>query len=95
MTSYFYNFMMWLSIVWVFHWMHPVLGGNMVVRSLKVFGIMLLFFASLAAVLMNHYQARQFHALIILDGVIVFPIIGVLNGLLYPLIVRPAPARDR
>jgi len=84
-TSYFYNFMMWLTIVWVFHLLHPVLGGHMIVKSLKVFGIMFIFFASLSAIYMNHYShPKEFYFYNVLDALIVFPIVAVANGLLYP-----------
>lgn len=83
-TSYFYNFVVWLSIVWVFHLVRPVLHGNDVVRSLKVFSIMWLFFASLSAVYMNHYShPKWFYFWNILDAFVVFPIVAVANGLLY------------
>jgi len=88
-TSYFYNFMMWLAILWVFHLLHPVLQGHIIVKSLKVFGIMLIFFASLSAIYMNHYShPKEFYFYNVLDAVIVFPIVAVANGLLYPLIMR-------
>jgi hypothetical protein len=88
-TSYFYNFMMWLVIVWVFHLLQPVLSGHIIVRSLKVFGVMLIFFASLSAIYMNHYShPKEFYFYNILDAVIVFPIVAVANGLLYPWIMR-------
>ncbi len=88
-TSYFYNFMMWLTIVWVFHLLQPVLSGHIIVKSLKVFGIMFIFFASLSAIYMNHYShPREFYFYNVLDATIVFPIIALANGLLYPWIMR-------
>jgi len=88
-TSYFYNFMMWLIIVWVFHLMNPVLRGSHLVKSMKVFGIMFLFYASLSAVYMNHYShTRDFYVYSILDGLIVFSIVAIANGLIYPWFFR-------
>jgi hypothetical protein len=84
-TSYFYNFMMWLTIVWVFHLTNPLLRGGCLVKSLKVFGIMFLFFASLSAIYMNHYShTRDFYVYSIFDGLIVFSIVAIANGLIYP-----------
>lgn len=85
-SSFFYNFMLWLSVTWIFHVAHPALSGSWVVRSLKVFGLGWLFFASLAAVYMNHYVAdiRTFYLYSILDALILFPLLGVTNGVLYP-----------
>jgi hypothetical protein len=88
-TSYFYNFMIWLTGVWIFHLMRPVLAGGTVVRSLKVFGLMWLFFASVSAVYMNHYShPRAFYLYNVLDAMVVFLIVALANGLLYPLFMR-------
>ena len=89
-TSYFYNFMMWLSITWVFHIVHARLHGSFVTKSLKVYGLMLLFFASLSAIYMNHYvHPKSFYIYNILDALIIFPLVGVANGLLYPWLMAP------
>lgn len=85
MTSFFYNFMMWLTFTWVFVKMRPELRGHDIVKSLKVYGLMLLAFASISAIYMNHYRhPKDFYGYNILDGVIVFPIVAVANGLIYP-----------
>ena len=87
-TSYSYNFMMWLVISWVYLLLHPHLKGHVVVRSLKVYGIMFLFFASLSAVYMNHYaDIRMFYVYNTLDALVVFPIVAVANGLLFPRLI--------
>jgi hypothetical protein len=85
-TSYFYNFMLWFTITWIFHVAHPALRGGMIVRSLKIFGLGCLFFASLSAIYMNHYPAaiRSFYVWSIVDGLILFPLLGLANGWLYP-----------
>ena len=95
-TSYFYNFMVWLAITWVFHKMHPVLSGNHLVKSLKVYALMYVFFASVSAVYMNHYRhPKAFYLYNLLDALIVFPLVAIANGLLYPRILgggRPGDA---
>lgn len=87
-VSLFYNFMLWLTATWMFYLVHPVFNGNMIIKSLKVFGLMGLFFVSLAAVYMNHYTAeiKTFYLYSMLDAVILFPLVGLANGLLFPLI---------
>jgi len=88
-TSYFYNFMMWLAAVWVYHLVRPVLTGHEVLRSLKVFGLMWLFFASVSAVYMNHYShSKWFYFWNVLDAVVVFTIVGIANGMLYPCLMN-------
>jgi hypothetical protein len=88
-TSYFYNFMMWLTASWVFVKMHPALNGNYFVKSLKVYGLMYLFFTSLSAIYMNHYShPKDFYFYNILDGLIAFSIVAVANGWLYPLFFK-------
>jgi hypothetical protein len=50
---------------------------------------MFLFFASVSAVYMNHYShPKDFYIYNILDGLVVFPIVAVANGLLYPRFFR-------
>ncbi len=95
-SSYFYNFMMWFSCVWVFHLMRPAIKGSDIVASLKVFGIMCLFFASISAILMNHYShPKDFYFWIILDGVLIYALVAILNGVLYRRIMgRHAAGRS-
>ncbi|MCI0707813.1 MAG: hypothetical protein L0Y80_10065 [Ignavibacteriae bacterium] len=89
-TSFFYNFMMWLTCAWVFMLMHPRLKGHMVVRALKVYGLMFLMFASISAIYMNHYShPREFYYYSILDSLLVFPWVAVATGLLWPLFFKP------
>jgi hypothetical protein len=88
-TSYFYNFMMWLTITWVFVAMQPRLAGDTVTKSLKVYGLMFLFFASVSAIYMNHYRhERTFYGYNILDALIVYTLVAVANGLIYPRLFR-------
>ncbi len=88
-TSFFYNFMMWLTAAWVFLLMHRSLKGHMVVKSLKIFGLMFLMFASISAIYMNHYShTKAFYLYNILDGLIAYSVVAVANGLLYPLFFK-------
>lgn len=34
-TSYFYNFMMWLTVVWLFRLLHSNLSGSMILKACK------------------------------------------------------------
>ncbi len=84
MTSYFYNFMMWLAAVWIFHLLRPALRGTDLTVSLKVFSLMWLFFASVSAVYMNHYShPKMFYIVNIADSLFVFGLVALANGLLY------------
>lgn len=85
-SSYFYNFVLWLSVVLIFHLAKDGLKGKMIVRSLIVFGVCCLFFCSLAAVYMNHFNQgiRTFFRYSMVDAVLLFSYLGILNGLLYP-----------
>ncbi len=85
-----YNFIMWFVATGVFHLMHPSLRGSMIVRSLKSYLIMCLFFCSVGAVYMNHYveALKPFYAWSMVSSVIVFSVVGVSNGFLYPWFFR-------
>ena len=83
-TSYFYNFLMWLTCVWMFHLLRPVIGGSDLVASLKVFGIMWLMFTSVSAIYMNHYaHPRDFYFWNIFDALLVYALVAAGNGLIY------------
>jgi hypothetical protein len=88
-TSYFYNFMMWLTITAFYVLLEPRLNGHPVVKSLKVYGLAWLFFASVSAIYMNHYShPKEFYFWNILDAAIIMPILAVANGLLHPFLFR-------
>lgn len=92
LTSYLYNFVMWLMVTVFFHKTHPFLRGNMILKSLKVYIPTLVVFLSISAIFMNHYShPKDFYLYSMLDAVIVFPLVAVANGLLYPFLVRPEP----
>ncbi|MFQ5633107.1 MAG: hypothetical protein ACE5I1_30435 [bacterium] len=88
--SFFYNFMLWLTATWVFHIAHPALMGNFIAKSFKVFGLMCLFFISLAAVYMNHYidAIKTFYIFSMIDAIIVFSVVALANGLIYPKLFK-------
>lgn len=89
-TSYFYNFMLWLTCTWVFVLLHPRLRGHLVLRALKVYGLMFFLFASISTIYMNHYShPKEFYLYSILDSLLVFPIVAIATGLLYPIFFRP------
>lgn len=96
-VSLFYNFMLWLTATWVFYIAHPELKGNFIVKSLKLFALMGLFFISLAAIYMNHYTAdiKTFYLYSMLDAVILFPLLGLANGLLFPRIFKKELTESR
>lgn len=88
-TSYAYNFMLWLSFTWIYYYIHPVLKGNHVTKSLKLYAIMLVVFASISAIYMNHYShPKDFYVWSIVDAALVFPVVAMANGLLFPWIFK-------
>lgn len=58
-TSYLYNFVMWLMLTVFFHKTHPFLRGGMILKSLKVYVSTLVVFLSISAIFMNHYSHPQ------------------------------------
>lgn len=92
-SSYGYNFTMWAVATWVFHLLRPVLHGSDWVASLKAFGIMWIMFASVSAVYMNHYShPKDFYLWNIADGVVVFTVVALVNGLIYRKVMGPGAA---
>lgn len=89
-SSLFFNFTMWFSVVLIFHIGHRSLRVSMMMRSLILFGISCLFFVSLAAIYMNHYNEgiRVFYLFSMLDGIILFLLLGIINGYLYPVFFK-------
>lgn len=89
-SSYFYNFMLWFTVTLVYVLLEPRLTGHPVIRSLKVYGIAFLFFASISAIYMNHYShPKDFYLWNIADALVVMPFVAVINGLLAPIVLRP------
>lgn len=83
-TSYFYNFVMWFVCAWIFHIARPAMTGHDIVKSLKIFGVLFFFFASVSAIYMNHYShPKDFYLYSIADASVVFALVGLANGSLY------------
>ena len=88
-TSYLYNFVMWSTVVYVYHRFHSLVGGNPYVRSLKIFFIMWVFFAAVSAIYMNHYShPRDFYIWNIIDAFLVYGLLALANGFLYPKLLQ-------
>lgn len=89
-TSLVYNYLMWFWAAVAFHLLLPVLRGPLWVRSLKSYGLMAAFFISLAAVYMNHYVAavKPFYVWSMVDALILFPLVGLANAVVYPWFFR-------
>lgn len=83
-----YNFLLWFAAVLQFHLMWPALRGPMIVRSLMSFAASWLAFAGLALVYMNHFDdaLKAFYLWSIVDAAILFPLVGLVNGVLYPML---------
>ena len=81
-----YNFALWWLATLAFHLVHPQLSGGMVWRSVKSYGVMCAYLCSVTAVYMNHFEdaAKPFFGWSMAFNVVVFPIVAVANGLLYP-----------
>ncbi len=93
-VGFVYNFCLWLAVALVFHLTHPIFSGPTIWRSLKVFGLMLFFYISLAAVYMNHYAdaVKPFYLYSMVDGIIIFFVVGVVNGIIYRFFFKPQTA---
>ncbi|MBI4484772.1 MAG: hypothetical protein HY655_02065, partial [Acidobacteria bacterium] len=86
-TSYFYNFMMWLGFTWLYFYVHRIFKGNHVTKSLKLYAIMLVMFSAVSAIYMNHYShPKDFYVWSMVDAALVFPVVAIANGLSYPLV---------
>lgn len=84
-TSFFYNFIMWLTISWIYFYIHPAFQGSHIVKSFKLYSLAWLLFASISAIYMNHYShPKSFYVWNVIDGLLVFPIVALANGILYP-----------
>ena len=59
-------------------------------KSFKIFGLMCLFFVSVAAVYMNHYTdaVKPFYFFSMIDALIVFLMVALANGLIYPRLFK-------
>ncbi len=74
--------------------LHPVVHGSPLVRSLKVYGVMFIFFASVSAVYMTHYNhPSDFYIYKILDGLMIFTLLAFANARIYPHVFRETSPR--
>ena len=89
-----FNFVMWVCVLLIFHFMQASLPGPLLMRSVLGFALCALLFVSIAAVYMNHFRdhIKFFFVWSMVDALMVFVLVGIANGLLYPLLV---PARLR
>lgn len=91
---FFVNFMMWFLISVIYVKMEPVVHGHPIRKSLKVYGVMFLFFAAVSALYMNQYNhPGDFYVYHVLDGMLIFPLVAVANGLIHPRLFRSAGAQ--
>ena len=86
-TSYLYDFILWLSVVVIYH---DEIKGKMVFRSFKIFGICCVFFIGLTAVHMIHFKngIRTFFVYRMIDALILFKFLGIPNRFLYSLFLK-------
>lgn len=94
-SSYIYNYLLWFWTVMIFHIGHRSIAGHMLIRSLVLFGLCAALFISLAAIYMNHFnqEIRVFFRWSMVDALVVFGLLALINGYLYPKIFR-STARD-
>lgn len=92
-----YNYLLWFAAVLQFYLMWPALKGPMIVRSVVSFAVSWLAFAGLALVYMNHFDdaLKAFYLWSIVDAAILFPLVGLANGVLYPMLFGPRPTNNR
>ena len=88
--SHLFNYLLWCSVVLLFHLSHKNIQLPMLGKSLLLYGLCLLFFVSLSGIFMNHFNSgiRVFYRYIMLDAVLVFGVLGIINGLTYPIIFK-------
>ena len=88
--SLFYNFLLWFWVILGYHMFYRGLKGSHFIKSLLVFGFFCLFFISLAAIYMNHFnmEIRTFFRYSMLDALIIFIPLSLANGWLYPRFFR-------
>ena len=92
-TSYLYNFGVWFAAVVVFHFMHRSVRGGWLRRSVAVWAVMWLSFASVSAVYMNHYShSRSFYGWVVGHALLMHLLLAGANAVLYPRIVARTAA---
>jgi hypothetical protein len=93
-TFCFYSFAKWFAVSAIYIKLDGVVHGRPLVRSLKVYGVMFVFFASVSAIYMNQYNhPSDFYVYQILQGLLIFTLMAVANALIYPHVFRDYSAR--
>ena len=90
---FFANFMAWFMISVIYVKIEPQVHGHPIRKSLKVYGVMFLYFVAISAAYMNQYNhPSDFYVWNILDRMLIFPIMAVTNGLIHPRLFHGAAA---
>jgi len=88
-TYCFYSFVKWFSVSALYMKLDGVVHGRPLVRSLKVYGVAFLFFASISAAYMNQYNhPGDFYIYKIIEGLLIFTLMAFANSWIYPLVFR-------
>jgi hypothetical protein len=59
------------------------------VKSPNVYSLMYMLLVNVSAIYMNHYRhPKNSYAYNILDKLIVFPLVGIVNGIIYPRLFK-------
>ncbi|MEM1135881.1 MAG: hypothetical protein AAGI07_08565 [Bacteroidota bacterium] len=88
--SHFFNYLLWFTVVLAFHFGQKSLSFSLFWKSMVFFGIFFIFFIGLTGVFMNHFNQgiRIFFRYTMLDAVLVFGVLALVNGFLYPTIFK-------
>lgn len=94
--SHLFNYLLWFSTLLIFHLAQRAMAFHIMIRSLLIFGLVCLFHVSLTGAYMNHFNEgiRVFFRYAMLDALLIFGILGLLNGLAYPLLFKREMAVD-
>ena len=93
-VHFFLDFMTWFLISLLYVKMEPVVHGHPIRKSLKVYGVMFLFFSTSSFVYMNHFsRPGDFFVYTMLDRLLLFTVVAVANGLIHPWIFKIAPQK--
>jgi hypothetical protein len=91
-----YNFLGWLLITILYVKIEPIVHGHPIRKSLKVYGVMYMYFVSVSAIYMLRYNhPSDFYLFMMLDRLLLFPIVAVANGILHPRLFRPQTPAPR
>ena len=84
--SHLFNYLIWFSVILIFHLSRMGVQWKVFWHSLLIFGLAYLFYLGIAGAFMNHFNQgiRVFFRYAMLDAFLVFGILGIVNGLSYP-----------